>query len=439
MHNLIFVFADQWRAQATGYAGDPNVRTPHLDRFAAQSLNAVNAVACCPVCSPYRACLLTGRYPLTHRIIVNDQLLSGEFVSFAQALGAAGCDTAYIGKWHLHGGGRTNFIPREHRLGFRFWKALECTHDYNNSCYYGDTDEKLVWEGYDALAQTREACRYIREERDPRRPFALFLSWGPPHNPFETAPEQYRRMYEPGKLALRPNVPPEAQDRARRELAGYYAHCSALDDCFAMLLKQIEDSGLAGSTVVVFTSDHGDLLGSQGVYRKQHPYDESILAPFLARVPGAAPRVMTTPLNAPDLMPTLLKLCGVPVPPTVEGEDLSAILLGRRPDQDRAALIACYKPFHEWRNGREYRGVRTARYTYVRDLNGPWLMFDNLGDPYQLRNLVDSAEAADLRRELERKLNDQLQAARDEFLPGAEYMRRFGIRLNEKGDVYVQM
>ena len=433
--NLIFVFGDQWRGQATGYAGDSNAVTPNLDHFAKESVNAVNAVSCCPVCSPWRASLMTGQYPLTHGIFVNDQPLLGGFVSFADALNGAGYDTAYIGKWHLHAGGRTVFIPPEHRLGFRFWEVLECTHDYNSSAYYfGDSKRRRVWKGYDAEAQTNEACRYIREERVVGKPFALFLSWGPPHNPYETAPEKFRKLVSERDLTLRPNVLPKVENQARNDLAGYYAHIAALDDCFGALLEQIEESGIGGETIVVFTSDHGDMLGSQGVWKKQHPYDESVCVPFLIRGPGLAPRRMTMPLNAPDVMPTLLSLCGVETPHGVQGDDLSAAIKGK--EKDRSALLALYMPFHELRKpqGREYRGLRTERYTYIRDLHGPWLLFDNRDDPYQSHNLV--SDHPKVVRRLDDELSGELESLGDEFLPGEEYFRRFKIRLNADGDTF---
>jgi phosphoglycerol transferase MdoB-like AlkP superfamily enzyme len=147
--NLVFLLADQWRSQAVGYAGNPDVITPNLDRLAEESINFSNAVSGCPVCCPYRASLMTGRYPLTHGVFLNDVRLNNDVVSIAQAYNKAGYDTAYIGKWHLDGDQRSAYIPRERRQGFKFWKALGCTHDYNNSFYYGDEDVKLKWEGYD--------------------------------------------------------------------------------------------------------------------------------------------------------------------------------------------------------------------------------------------------------------------------------------------------
>jgi len=438
--NLLFVFADQWRAQATGYAGDPNVRTPNLDRLSEESLNFTTAVSGCPVCSPARASLITGRYPLTHGIFLNDLYLNRDAVSIADAYNRAGYETAYIGKWHLDGHGRSSFIPRERRQGFKFWKVMECNHNYNNAYYYADKNVRLGWEGYEPEAQTREARRYIREHAD-GAPFVLFLSWGPPHNPYDTAPERYKRLYRADDLILRPNVPEEHHGAARRDLAGYYAHISALDALVGDIIRTLRECGLEENTIFVFTSDHGDMLGSHGLYRKQHPFDESILVPFLLRYPalfGREGRSISVPINTPDIMPTLLGLCGVEIPDTVEGIDYSRFLRGEEEIDVDAALIACYSPFGEWsreKGGKEYRGIRTERYTYVRDLNGPWLLYDNEKDPYQLSNLCDKDDFKDLQSKLDDILNRKLIETGDEFLPGEEYIKRWGYVTDETGTV----
>ncbi|NOY57645.1 MAG: sulfatase-like hydrolase/transferase, partial [Calditrichaeota bacterium] len=130
--NIVYVFPDQWRAQATGYNGDPNAKTPHLDALAMESCNFTDAVSGCPVCSPYRASLLTGQYPLTHGVFLNDVQLNDDAVTIAKVLGKAGYQTGYIGKWHLHDHGRSAFIPRKSRQGFEFWQTMECTHNYNH-------------------------------------------------------------------------------------------------------------------------------------------------------------------------------------------------------------------------------------------------------------------------------------------------------------------
>ena len=161
--NILLVLADQWRAEAFGYAGDPDIKTPNLDQLQREGVQFINAVSGMPVCSPMRASLLTGQRPLTHGVFLNDVPLSPEAVTIAKVLRAAGYDTGYIGKWHVNGDGRSAFIPRERRQGFDYWKALECTHDYDHSAYYADGPEKLYWEGYDAIAQTRDAQQYLRD------------------------------------------------------------------------------------------------------------------------------------------------------------------------------------------------------------------------------------------------------------------------------------
>ena len=428
--NLVFVFADQWRAQATGYAGDPNVKTPHIDRLAAESINCRNAVSGCPVCSPYRGTLMTGQYPHKHGVFVNDVPLKNGATSFAQALNAAGYATGYIGKWHIDGHGRSTYIPRERRQGFDFWRVLECTHDYNNSFYYGDSEEKLKWDGYDAIAQTREAERYIRA-RDTQKPFALFLSWGPPHDPYETAPTEYRAMYDTEQLSLRPNVPRDFEATSRKIGAGYYAHCSVLDTCVGDLLKTIDDCGIADDTIFVFTSDHGDMLGSRGETHKQRPWDESIRVPFLLRYPKKFGRRANTSemmLTSVDLMPTMLGLCGVDIPSTVQGRDRSHEFERGGVDEKDAALLTCYVPFGQWvrsKGGREYRGVRTPRYTYVRSLDGPWLLYDNDTDPYQLANLCNVPGHEKLQGHLQTLLASKLEEAEDSFLPARHYIEKW--------------
>jgi arylsulfatase A-like enzyme len=439
--NILFVIADQWRAQALGYAGDPNVRTPHLDSLAAGSVNFVNAVSGISVCCPARASILTGQRPLTHGVFMNDVSLNPEAASLAKVLKQAGYDTGYIGKWHVDGHGRSNFIPRERRQGFDYWKVLECTHSYNNSYYYADGPEKLKWDGFDAIAQTADARQYLRDHANTGKPFCLFLAWGPPHDPYQLAPEKYRALYDPAAIRLRPNVPVPMMARARTAQAGYYASCTTLDDGMGDLLQTLRETGQLENTVVVFTSDHGDLLGSHDAFNKQQPYDESIRVPLLFHWPkglGTGARQLTAPFNSEDFMPTLLGLADLAIPPSVEGIDYSGYLRGGRNPSDGATVIAAVAPFGQWdrrAGGKEYRGIRTERYTYVRDLNGPWLLFDNQDDPYQMNNLAGKPGQAVLQAELEAVLTRKLKANGDAFLPAETYIRQWGYPVNEFGTV----
>ncbi len=442
--NIVFVFADQWRAQATGYSGDPNLqgKTPNLDKLAGESVNLSNAVSTCPVCTPYRASMLTGQYPLTHGLFLNDAPLRSEAVTIAEVCKEAGYDTGYVGKWHIDGHGRGRYIPKERRQGFDYWKVLECTHNYNNSAYY-DADDTTIcrWQGYDAIAQTRDVQEYIKVRSENDKPFVMFLSWGPPHNPYQTAPKKYREMFDAKDIKLRPNVPANKAGAARKDLAGYYAHIAALDDCIGDLVKTIDEAGIKDNTILVFTSDHGDMLGSQGQQRKQRPFDESVRVPLLVKYParlGRNGKEIDMPFGTADIMPTLLGLCGIKIPAGVEGTDYSSVLAGRKQPPDEAALIECLAPFGEWtrkNGGRECRGIRTRRYTYVRDLNGPWLLFDNEKYPYQQRNLVNCPEVADLQAELDARLKTKLNKHDDEFKHGSEYIKKWNYKVDGRGTI----
>jgi len=431
--NIVFVFADQHRWCDTGYAGNPEVQTPHLDALAKESVSFRTAIATMPVCSPWRASFLTGQYPLTHGLFLNDLRLNNKATSLAQAFGAAGYDTAYIGKWHLDGTGRSAPIPPERRLGFAHWRVLECTHDYNHSEYFSSDDrEKHLWPGYDADAQTDEALRYLKA-RPKDKPFLLVLSWGPPHDPYRTGPKDLLDFYDAKTLTLRPNVPAARHAEIQKLYAGYYAHITALDRNVGRLR-----AALPPDTLLVYTSDHGDMLGSQNHLKKQRPWDESLRVPLLLRLPDGKPRTIDGPIGTPDLMPTLLGLCGLPIPKTVEGRDLSRVVQGKQRWADDDALFLCPSPFGEFtreRGGREYRGIRTQRYTYVRGLGEPWLLFDNQEDPFQQNNLATSAAHTALREDLDARLQKRLKATGDDFASGPELLRRCGYRVDASGTV----
>ncbi len=430
--NVVFVLADEWRAQSTGYRGDRNVRTPVLDRLAAESVDFENAVSGCPVCCPYRASLMTGQYPLTHGVFINDVELKPKGPTLGETFQKAGYRTGFIGKWHIYGspdgnyGRRLAYIPPQKRFGFEYWKACECTHEYNHSLYYEGTDPSpKYWPGYDAIAQTEDACRFIGD-RHPD-PFFLVLSLGPPHFPHATAPEKYQGLYRNREILLRPNVPSDKRREAIESLRGYYAHMSAIDDCVGRILATLDRVGLAEDTVFVFTSDHGDMMRSQGLTTKLYPWDESIRVPLLMRYPrklGRKGRRMRAPINSPDLMPTLLGLCGLAIPESVEGKDFSGFV-----DREASAFINLPVPITEARRYgfAEYRGLRSERYTYVRSIHGPWLLYDNESDPFQMHNLCNRSEHKDLQRKLDRELDGVLLRRKDEFLPAAEYVKRAGL------------
>lgn len=448
--NILVVFADQLRSMEVGCYGGRQARTPHIDRLAREGVRFSNAISTAPVCSPFRAMLLTGNHPMKNGMVYNDHFLRNPTPAFAEACKSAGYRTGYIGKWHVDGAGRAARIPPERRLGFDFWRTLECTHSYFKSAYYHqDEPTPRTWEGYDAFAQTDAACGFIRD-RQPDRPFCLFLSWGPPHDPY-VAPPEYMQRFPAAKVELRPNVDDFAAaermhaecdtklpahfaanrktltaalgDRSNAAIrgwyAGYLAAIEALDDCVGRLLKTLEETGELDRTIVVFTSDHGDGLGSHRQYGKQMPYEESISIPLLVRHPPAIPAGgRTDALLAPiDIMPTVLALAGVPCP-AVDGRSLADAACGRGVDTRDAVLIqnAVWIGTNWIANGTgPWRGVRTKTHTYARrsDTRKPWMLFDNRADPYQMKNLVDQPGHAALVAKLDARTDELLAEAGD--------------------------
>ena len=445
--NVLLVLADQLRACSVGYAGEEPVLTPHLDRLAAESANCRIGVSPMPVCTPYRGALLTGRTPLSLGLVLNDIPLSTQEVSIAHAFGKGGYDTGYIGKWHLNGPDRPAWVPPgAARQGFDFWAGANFDHNYDHSVYFfGDSPEPRTWPGYDAESQTTMAIDYMRERAAGDKPFLLVLSWGPPHHPYRTVGKSYLDLYDPGAIPTRPNCP----ELPRDDVWGYYAQTSFLDDQMARLVGSLDELGIAEDTIVVFTSDHGDMHGSHGVFKKQWPWDEAIKIPFLVRYPRRVPGATQHdyPVSAIDVMPTLLGLAGLPVPGRCEGVDLSACLRGESEDAPDAVLLMNPCPFSigdprgpdqvpSFQGMRmEYRGVRTRRYTYARTIDRPWLLYDNVEDPYQLHNRIDDPAFTKVAARLEAQMQQLMARIGDRFEPKETYYERFNIQLDHRGKV----
>jgi len=422
--NLLYVFADQMRGMDMGCAGNPDVRTPAMDRLATEGARFTHAYANCPVCTPSRAMLLSGQYPLTCRTMANDLPLPTDIPTFGNVCRDAGYRTGYVGKWHLDGVPRNRFTPPgPRRHGFDFWAVWNCAHDYFRGKVFRDSEEVIDLPGYEPDGQTDIAVEFLEGCRE--EPFCLFLSWGAPHNPYEQVPQQFREMYDPSRIALRPNfrdiAPGEGLYRgedARRSIADYYAHITALDQDLGRLLCTLDRLGMAENTIVVFSSDHGDMLWSQGMLRKQQPWEESVSIPFILRWPGRVPagREAAALLGVADHAPSLLSMMGIDAPDTMEGSDLSPVMLGSTEEGPSSVFLMDVITLDEAhaQGLRPWRGVRTARHTYARFIDGePWVLYDNEVDPYQQENLVGRPEAAGLQGELEAELQRWLERTRD--------------------------
>jgi arylsulfatase A-like enzyme len=436
--NVVFILTDQWRVSALGYAGNQVVKTPHIDRFAGESVNFANAVSVCPVCTPYRGSLLTGRYPTSTGMFLNDLYLPSAEICMAEIYLSEGYNTAYIGKWHLDGHGRENNVDPDRRQGFEYWKGLECSHEYNRMPYYENNDpEKKYWEGYSPFAESKDAQHYLEMHARDKNPFLLLVSFATPHFPHNSAPQVFKDMYPCSTLKLNPNVPDSLKDIVLPELQGYYAHCTATDQAIGDLINKIDSLGLSENTIVVFTSDHGEMMGAHGrlPFRKQLAWDESAHVPFLIRLPGRDKHRgsrINAPITTPDILPSLLGLSGINIPKSVEGRDLSGMIKAPDPREDRAALFMSVCPFDVNYPDKEYRAIRTARYTYARTPEGPFMLFDNQDDPYQMKNLIDKPEFANLQRELDNQLNRELINIHDaNFKSRDYYLKKWGLELNK--------
>lgn len=412
--NLVYVFGDQHRNSSWSGGDDPQVLTPNLARMAREGAAFDHCVSNFPLCSPYRASLLTGRYPQTNTITYNvgpkHAGLPTSELTIAGLLKQAGYATGYVGKWHLYPGApEGKLVPAgPHRHGFDWWRVCHNYRSRYDTRCFDDSGKEFVLPDYAPKSQMDLTLEFI--ERNAARPFCVFLSWHPPHAPYPEAPQRFVDMYPLDKLKLRPNVPKDADLAAiRRDYQGYFSHVTAMDEEMGRLLKKLSQLGIADNTIVCYSSDHGDMLGSFNLWAKQKPWEESINVPFVIRWPRGIPagRRLKPLFATVDIAPTLLGLAGFPAPRSMEGTDLSGILKGKdAPGPESAFLMA--------RGGSagvpQWRGVRTHRYTYARKSNGEgWLLYDNLKDPYQMRNLVGEPAAASLRKELNAKIEAWLK------------------------------
>ncbi|MFT5883620.1 MAG: arylsulfatase A-like enzyme [Arcticibacterium sp.] len=434
--NVVYILTDQWRSTALGYNGNTDVKTPNLDKFAKEAVNFSNAVSVTPVCTPHRASLLTGRYPTTTGMFLNDLYLPDEELSMAEIFKSAGYDTGYLGKWHLDGHGRLNNVAPERRQGFDYWKALECSHAYNKMPYYDNEELEIkYWDEFSPFSLAKDANNYISEHAEEDKPFSLMVSIAAPHFPHHQAPQEYKDLYNAEELTLTPNVREDPDGSIRKELRGYYAQCTASDEAIGRILKKLKELDLWDNTIVVFSADHGEMMGAHGIrpYTKQLAWDESINVPFLIRYPSISKNkgmVIKAPINTPDILPSLLGLAEMEIPKSIEGEDISALMKSPDSDIDRVALVMNICPFTREYKYPEYRAIRTKKYTYSRVLEGADKLFDNEKDPFQMNNLVNNPEFASIQKELDEKLNVKLKNIGDEFKPRDYYLQKWNVKLD---------
>ncbi len=441
--NLIYVFADQLRYQSLGYAGDNKARTPNIDRLAGRSLDFCNCVSGSPMCAPYRASLFTGKYSSSTGMVINELRMNPAQRCFGHVLRDAGYGTYYIGKWHLWANQLGNHDdpvnsytpPGPHRLGFDgYWASYGFHHTYWNQYYHENSAERVVMEGYEPDGQINLAIEKLGAATSAEEPFALFLSLGTPHDPWDRSnvPAEYLAQFENVDFDVPRNYKPENDPYAdawarlskaeRRELPDwmrvYYAMTANLDWNIGRLLAAVGQLGLFENTIIVFTSDHGEMFGAQGRRAKNIFYDEAVRVPFLIRWDGEIGGGERTDacLNTPDIMPTLLGAMRLPVPAEAEGFDFSPVLRGESIAEPDAAFMQGMGATAIFEDGHEWRALRSKRHTYaVYRVDQSELLFDNVNDPYQMNNLAENAEYANLVSDFRDRLAERMAVLNDSF------------------------
>jgi arylsulfatase A-like enzyme len=437
--NVIWIFGDQHRGQMMSCAGDPNLNTPNMDILADLGVRFPSAVAGFPLCCPFRGSLLTSRYP-HHCVPGHEYPLPDGMPTLANAFSERGYDTAWFGKWHVAGyqekNGRAAFytVPRSKRGGFRTWLGYDNNNSQWDSWVHGHDRngteiERYRLPGYETDCLSDLLIEYIREQGQAKAsgkpmPFFAALSVQPPHNPY-VAPPEYMARHNPALVRFRPNVPPVDSIRsvAAREYAGACAMVENLDWNLGRIREALADTDLGDETILMFFSDHGDMHGSHGQFRKTCPWEESIRIPLI--VGGGLPLdkcrhgLPDCVVNHVDLAPTTLGLCGIEKPAWMDGFDYSGFFRKDRPcpaPPDSAYLQCVIPTGHGESVDRPWRGIVTRDgWKYVCLEGQPWLLFNLNEDPYEMANLAHNTRCAKERSRLHARLRQWIADTKDDF------------------------
>jgi len=433
--NLLFIFTDQQQRYALGCMGNRNVVTPNLDRLAGAGVLFRRCYSNDPICGPFRGSLLTGQYTSRCGVTYNGAPLPAGVTTFADAFNEAGYATAWVGKWHLGGNGNGP-IARDLQGGFQSFSGYQCYNGfYKNVCFYDRAGREHRYAGHRTDVTTDIAIGELETLAKGKRPFMLMMSYQAPHYPEQPAPE-YAALYRNRRIHQRPNCraeidpytptfsppsPKPAEDDPDFKRYGnnldeyirlYNAMCTQIDANVGRLIDTLERVGVADSTMIVFTSDHGDMQGSHGLKNKCLPHEESAGIPLIIYVPGLpGGRITDGLVSGIDLMPTCLELARIDPVDGVDGQSIAAYLRG----ETEATRDAVFSERSDWcmivRDGWKLAAERRA------DGLAPMLMTHLDEDPFELRNRVDDPAVAGLRAELLAQLRAWDHAVRPAALP----------------------
>lgn len=435
--NVIWIVCDQLRAQAIGINGDRNVHTPYIDFLARNGTQFTNAVSGVPLCCPFRGSMLTSEYP--HKCSPgHDMRMPPEHKTIAHVFNDNGYDTCYIGKWHLDGGpakgerAGTHYVAPDRRGGFKTWLGYENNNAQCDCWIHGHIHEKeqdlFRLKGYETDALTDILLNYLDEQKERSEPFFAVLSVQPPHNPYTASP-RFAKI-NPGEVEFRKNVPDveEIRKQAALELSGYYAMIEQLDYNVGRILEKLEETELIEKTHIIFFSDHGDMHGSHGQFRKTTIYEEAVKIPFIisgeklgghevARKSGQVDEVF---INHVDIAPTTLGLCGIDKPEWMKGNDYSSFrILDKAPVKnfpDSVYLQSVVPTGHHDSINKPWRGIITIDgYKYGCFPGMDWVLYDLNKDPYEQVNLAHNDKYKKLRLRLKEELRRWIAETEDKF------------------------
>jgi len=394
--NVVVFLTDQQRWDTTGLHGNPVGLTPNLDRVGRAGTHFVNSFTCQPLCTPARATLQTGLYPTTAGPYRNGIPLPEDSTTLAHHFGAAGYETAYVGKWHLGDTASRGPVAPAQRGGYEYWlaaNALEHTSDSYNTIVYDGSGAQVKLPGYRVDALTDAAIRYVAQPKE--RPFFLFLSLLEPHHQNRRddypAPEGYEEAY---RGAWTPPDLATLGGTSYRQLPGYYGMVKRIDEAYGRLLDALTSLGLRDDTIVLFTSDHGNHFKTRNSEYKRSVHEASIRVPTVATggvfTGGGQVNQLVSHI---DLAPTLLDAAGLPVPKEMQGRSAVPLLYDRKAEWGDDVFVQVSE-------SETARAVRTQRWKYGvvapdcdpaaagSDHYVETYLFDLMADPYELDNLI---------------------------------------------------
>ena len=453
--NLVFVFSDQQSSDMLGCYGNKQIKTPVIDQLASEGVRFKTCVSSNPVCSPFRAMLFTGQHTLQNGVFTNDiKVITDDIVPLGQALKNDGYRTGYVGKWHILGGDRNRGVPAgPDRLGFDTFLTNNCMLDFSPEAafYFNEKGERVKFNKWEVYGQTDQVVDFIKQKDD--QPFAVVVSYHAPHDQgaarfggprFKTIPE-LMDLYDPDSISLRPNTEwiaghwGSSFEEIRADYHGYYAMCSGIDMAVGQIVKALKEQGVYDNTIIVYTSDHGDLLHShQRPWAKSFPEDPSCRVPLIISYPEDAVqgKVSGTLVGTLDLMPTVLGLMGVEIPDQCVGANLSESITGTEDIQVESVPLFYYGP--------NWRGVFTERYTFAFDDmdetdDFSWnVLYDRNVDPYQQHNIFYNPNYAEVRQELFEKSVAWMKKYEDPMISRTELLELCKVdqlpRISAKGN-----